>query len=78
MEMTKNLIETLPKDVVEKITKELSPQDFVKFCSNNYTVCNSNDIFYRRFMKDFPFLVEHSDNLKTNAKEVYLKLFSSV
>ena len=75
MEMNKNLIETLPKDVIEKITKELSPQDFVKFCSNNYTVCNSNDVFYRRFMKDFPFIKNLFDDWNTNSKQRYLEIF---
>lgn len=73
----KSRIEKIPKDVVEKITNELTSQDFVKFCQNDYAVCKSNDVFYRRIQKDFPFLLNYFDDLSTNSKQIYLKTFST-
>ena len=71
-------IEILPKDVVEKITNELSASDFVKFCTNNYSICNLNDVFKRRILRDFPFLKEMFDDWNTNSKIRYLETFTEI
>ena len=65
-------IETIPKDVVEKITNELSPTDFVNFCSNNYSICNFNEVYFRRMQKDFPFVIEYYPDINKNAKYIYI------
>ena len=71
-------IETIPKDVVEKITNELSPGDFVNFCSNNYSMCNSNEVYFRRMQKDFPFLIQYYPDINKRAKNIYLEIFSGI
>ena len=68
-------MEIIPKDVVEKITNELSPQDFINYCrSMKSSVCKSNEVFFRRMQRDFPFM--NFSSSRNDAKKVYLKIFS--
>jgi hypothetical protein len=76
-------METLPKDLVNKLTEELSPQDLISFCKsqlhpNVKRVCNSNDFWKQRFFKDFSFLIRYFPNLEINAKQIYIQLFSKI
>jgi hypothetical protein len=68
-------METLSKDLLEKITNDLSIQDFLNFCEVNKKFCNREDIFIRRFKRDFgektyKYLSEEN---KERIKETYLK-----
>lgn len=81
-------MDILPKDLIEKVTNELSPIDLITYCKSNIKntkikeVCNSNDFWYRRFQRDFPSLLsaEYFDNgkLQKESKRIYLKIFSII
>jgi hypothetical protein len=76
-------METLPKDLVNKLTEELSAQDMISFCQSHLhpnvkKLCNSNDFWRQRFIRDFPFLISYFPDLGINAKHIYLSLFSKI
>jgi hypothetical protein len=76
-------METLPKDLVNKLTEELSSQDLISFCAsstevNIKKVCNNNDFWLRRFKKDFAPFVKQFPDLAINPKQRYLGLFSRI
>ena len=74
---------TLPKDMVEKLIDELSPQDFISFCSSNVDpnvtrICNMEEIWERRMRRDFQeVLIVYPDVINT-PKRVYLSLFTEI
>jgi hypothetical protein len=73
---------SFPKDVVDLLSRELSPSDLIKFCGSQMsdqmkTLCNSPDFWLRRFQKDFPFLYQYIDRSK-NIKKMYLQVFSKI
>ena len=69
-------MEKVPKDVIEKITNELSPRDFINFCNSdtNKTFCERKDIWDRRLKKDFGFLLSRLQYTE-NTRNTYLSLF---
>lgn len=73
-------METLPKDVVEKVVNELSPSELINFCisSASKNICKDNAFWSRRFKKDYSFLVPYFSDLSTNAKKRYLETFLSI
>ena len=71
---------TLPKDMVGKLIDELSPQDFISFCSSNVDanvtrICNMDEIWERRLKRDFSKVVERFPNSLKSSKKTYLYLF---
>ena len=46
-------LQEIPKDIIEKINNELSVKDFLNFCEANRKFCDREEIFNRRFKKDF-------------------------
>jgi hypothetical protein len=79
-EVRKNRMENLPKDVKEIITKDLTPWEFVQFCTSetDKTFCSKNDVWVRRMKKDFDFLVPYFSDLSYNAKNRYLEIFHKI
>jgi hypothetical protein len=79
-EIKMNRMEVLPKDVKEKIINELSPSEFVKFCSSeaDKSFCDKNEVWLRRFRKDFTFLASYFSDLSVDAKNRYLEVFRRV
>ena len=74
-------MDKLPKDIVLKLTEELSPQDFVSFCASNTSqnvvrACNSEELWNKRLMKDFPYIFVPVLQQKLNKKELYLGVFT--
>ena len=74
---------TLPKDMVGKLIDELSPQDFISFCSSNVDpnvtrICHMDEIWVRRLQRDFQLLVIKFPNIIRMPKTVYLKLFTDI
>lgn len=72
-------MDKLPKDIILKLTEELSPQDFVSFCASHTSqnvikACNMEEIWDKRLKKDFPFFSMF--NKVINKKELYLGTFS--
>ena len=73
----------LPKDMVGKLIDELSPQDFISFCSSNVDpnvtrICHMDEIWARRLRRDFEELVNKFPNIITNPRKVYLKIFTDL
>jgi hypothetical protein len=79
-------MEKLPKDMVEKLMNDLMPRELINFCTANISsnnlnvkrVCNSNDLWIKRFNKDFAIMVPLINDLSTNAKRRYLEVFSKI
>jgi hypothetical protein len=79
-------MEKLPKDMIEKLIDDLTPQELINFCTANINsdnlnvkrVCNSNDFWIKRFNKDFTIIVPFINDLSTNAKRRYLEVFSKI
>lgn len=75
-------METVPKDVVELMTKELSPSELINFCISNISpnvklLCNDNNFWVRRYQKDFRDFKDFTTKFEDiNAKKKYLFLFS--
>lgn len=77
-------LSNLPKDIIEKITNELSPSDLINFCSSKIdgkveAMFNSNDFWLRRIKKDgFDKMLSNMRNMKENAEKRYLDLLSKI
>ena len=77
-------MEKLPKDMINKLIDELSPQDFINFCASNTSnniirICNMNEIWLKRMQRDYPFIVAKLEkNRLDNSKEIYLQIFSRI
>ena len=74
---------TLPKDMIGKLIDELSPQEFISFCSSNVDsnvtrICNMDEIWERRLKRDFSKVVERFPNSSKSSKKTYLYLFRSL
>jgi hypothetical protein len=73
----------LPKDVSEVMVNNLSPQDLINLCVSEARpdfkrMCDSNEFWVRRWGKDFPILKDTPFYTKSDAKNKYLQLFSSI
>src|SRR5581483_2102976 len=67
-------MQTLPKDVVEKILNEGSSKDFINFCIAYPQACKNEDIWARRFRRDFGKYLPNENNIKNSqARNIYLK-----
>ena len=76
-------METLPKDMIEYMTNQLSPPDLILFCAsevrpNVKQICDDNDFWIRRWNKDFEYLKYEIPNYLQNPKQSYLALFSKI
>ena len=82
-------METLPKDIQEKILNELNPGDFVKLYKDNEKsnlikerIIQDDEIWFRRFHKDYPFLVPHLrralEKEEESYKDLYLNIFNRI
>lgn len=67
-------METLSRDVIEKISLELSPKDFLNFCRANKKFCERDNLWFRRFQKDFKFEIPYLIGTQ-NWKETYMRVF---
>jgi len=70
-------MESIPIDIREKIINELSPRNFIITCSSSKSYCN-NDIWGRRFEREFGFLIRYYPDLQTNAKYRYLDVVKTI
>ena len=73
-------MDKLPKDMVIKLTEELSPQDFINFCasetsSNVIRICNMSELWIKRLNKDFPLIVKEFPKVLHTPKKIYLEVF---
>ena len=73
----------IPRDVIEMMTNNLSPQDLINMCVSDARpdfkyLCDSNDFWVRRWEKDFKFLMSSSFYNKTDTKNKYLQLFAAI
>ena len=73
-------MDKLPKDMVIKLTEELSPQDFINFCasetsSNVIRICNMSELWIKRLNKDFPLIVKEFPKVLDTSKKIYLEVF---
>ena len=74
----------LPKDMINKLIDELSPQDFINFCAsetspNVVRICNIEELWEKRLKKDFSYVLEKFPNFgKANPKPAYIELFSKI
>ena len=76
-------MEKLPKDLIGKLTEDLSSQDFINFCASNTSqnvvrICNMAELWARRLKKDFPAIVSEFPKVIESPKIVYLELFSKI
>ena len=76
-------LESLPKDILEKLAGEMKPNDLIKFCQSQVSenlkkLCKDNSFWYRRFKKDFGFMSSFIYDLSTNSKKRYLQIFSMI
>lgn len=76
-------ISNLPKDMINKLTEELSPNELINFCAsksskNLVEICNSREFWLRRFQKDFGFLLPFYPEIALDPKKDYLLLFSKI
>ena len=78
-------MESLPKDIQEKILNELSVTDFIKMCGQNdvisQKVCNDEQVWRRRFERDCGPLIPDIQHLLKEGKDyktIYLEIFSKV
>jgi len=76
-------IKSLPKDVLEKLTNDMKPDDLIRFCKsqaseNLKNLCKNNSFWNRRFNKDFGFMSSFISDLSTNSKKRYLQIFTMV
>ena len=74
-------MDKLPKDMVIKLTEELSPQDFINFCASNTSsnivrICDMPELWIKRLNKDFPYIIKEFPKVFDAAKQGYLKLFT--
>ena len=73
-------MDKLPKDMVIKLTEELSPQDFINFCASDTSpnvvrICNMPELWIKRLNKDFPLIVKEFPEVVDSPKKIYLELF---
>lgn len=73
----------LPKDIILKLIEELSPQDFISFCTSNTSdnvirSCNSNKLWEKRLKRDFPYLLNivGKDYKIKDPKALYIGVFT--
>jgi hypothetical protein len=76
-------MEKLPKDMLNTVVNELSPQDFVSFCASKATpnivrFCKNEEIWKKRLNKDFHLLSGKFEKLQTKSRENYLTLFRNI
>lgn len=75
-------METLPKDVAIEMALNLSPPDFISFCSTSKAqnrICNSNDFWRRKLEKDYPeelLQFYQTGEPIVNPREVYINKFT--
>lgn len=70
-------LESFPKDIIEKITSELSLTDIINLnkshlCSNISKIYKTNDFWFHRFFNEFEFAVCRFSDLNYRAKSRYL------
>jgi hypothetical protein len=74
-------MDKLPKDMINKLVDNLSARDFISFCSSNMSsnlnrICHINELWNKRFKKDFPYIIEKYPGLEDKvSKEDYLEIF---
>lgn len=83
IEREKEIMDKLPKDLIFKLTEDLSPQDFVNFCASNTSeniarACNMEEIWDKRLEKDFPYIIQNFDFTNKHKKEIYIRVFTSI
>ncbi len=77
-------MDNLPKDMVFKLADELSPQDFISFCSSNTAgnisrVCGMVELWDKRLRKDFPYIMEKFQGVgDQDPKSDYLEIFKRI
>lgn len=72
-------LSNLPKDLIEKITKELSTKDFLNFCKINENICNISGLWMRRLERDLPYIIPLLSNTSLeNIKHTYLYIFETI
>ncbi len=69
-------MEILPKDIREKIGKELSIRDFLSYCASNKNMCLDDNIWRRRGNEDYGILMEFI--VLPKYKERYLLLSKEI
>ena len=79
----KSSVKQIPRDVIEMMTNNLSPQDLINMCASDARpdfkyLCDSNDFWIRRWEKDFKFFMSSSFYNKTDAKNKYLQMFAAI
>ena len=76
-------LETFPKDIIEKITNELSLIDVINLyksdlSSNIMKICKRNDFWFHRFHKEFAFMIPQFADLSHTAKHRYLQVYFKI
>ena len=76
-------MDKLPKDIVIKLTEELSPQDFINFCASNTSsnvvrICDMPELWIKRLNRDFPYIVKQFPKILNASKKIYLELFTRI
>ena len=76
-------MDKLPKDMVIKLTEELSPQDFINFCASNTSsnvvrICDMPELWIKRFNRDFSYIIKEFPKIFDAAKQGYLELFTRI
>ena len=71
-------LERLPKDIVRKISLDLSPRDTLSLCLSNkffqITVCNNNDFWRNKIVIDYPNQTYPKSYYENKPKNLYMVL----
>ena len=75
----------LPKDMINKLIDELSPQDFINFCASETSpnverICHMPELWEKRLKKDFEYIeiIRKFQGVKLDPKLEYINLFSRI